>query len=85
MFTYLAYIVAGLGLFFGGAQILMGFTLAADGAGPDVLGRYTTASTTGELIDRGMYLAVFAVALGTLAEIGWAVRRGRTTNQKDPA
>jgi hypothetical protein len=47
-------------------------------AGPPdlVLRRYTTMPTTGQVIDKGIYYALVGLALGTLAEIGLAVRKG---------
>jgi len=32
--------------------------------------------TTGQVIDKGIYYALVGLALGTLAEIGLAVRKG---------
>jgi len=39
------------------------------------MGEYTTAATSGEVINWGTYLILGAVALGTLAEIGLAIRK----------
>jgi hypothetical protein len=41
------------------------------------LGQYAAAATTGEVINRGIYLILGAVGLGTMAALGLANRRGR--------
>lgn len=55
----------------------MGVAIAAGFIGPyeAALARYTGADSSGEVIDRGTYAVVFALALGTLADIGIAVRK----------
>lgn len=76
-FSHGARIIAALGLIFGILEVLMGFSIANGwgGINKDDLGQYTTAPTTGALIDRGIYVLIAAFALGTLAEIGLAMRR----------
>jgi len=78
-FSHVARVIAILALVLGILQVLMGFIIANEWMGMHVadLGRYTTAATTGELINRGTYLILGAVALGTLAEIGLANRKNR--------
>jgi hypothetical protein len=82
-FSHVARIIAVLALVLGILQVLMGFSIANEWMGLSVadLGRYTTAATTGEVINRGTYLILGAVALGTLAEVGLANRK----NQRQPA
>lgn len=76
-FTHVCRIVAVLALIGGALQIIMGFTIVSGTFGPaqEALHRYSGAATTGAMIDRGIYAFMFAVALGTLAEIGFSVRR----------
>lgn len=75
-FSKFARVVAALVLVVGASQVLMGFSIASGWMGADVdFGRYTTAATTGELIDRGVYRILIALALGTLAEIGLAIQK----------
>ena len=76
-FSHGARVIAVLGLIFGALQVLMGFAIANGwgGIGEDDLSRYTTAPTTGAVIDRGIYMILAAFALGTLAEIGLAARK----------
>ena len=66
-FSQVARVVAVLALIGGAIQVLMGVGIANEWGGISAanLGRYTTAATTGELIDRGIYKILFAVALGT--------------------
>lgn len=42
--------------------------------GPDEVARYI-GSSPGKLFDRGVYTALFAVVLGTLAEINFSIRK----------
>jgi hypothetical protein len=78
-FSHVARVIAVLALVFGALQVLMGLSIANEWLGLSAadLGRYTTAATTGEVINRGTYLILGAVALGTLAEIGLANRKNR--------
>lgn len=77
MFSHLSRIVAMLALIVGVAEFAMGWSIASGWVGPyeQALARYTTLSSSGELINRGTRVIAFALALGTLAEIGLAVRR----------
>lgn len=76
-FAHAARVLAVLALLVGLAQLALGFSIATGMVGPydEALARYTTANSSGEVIDRGIYLAVFAIALGTLAEIGLTLRK----------
>jgi hypothetical protein len=78
IFTKLARIVAWLALILGASQLLIGFGIATETFGPyeQALARYAPgAANSGQVINRGMYMVIFAIALGTLAEISVAVRR----------
>jgi hypothetical protein len=78
-FSHVARVVAILGPVMGIIEVLMGLSIANEWGGLSAtnLGRYTGAATTGELIGRGIYKILAAVALGTLAEIGLASRKNR--------
>lgn len=77
MFSHLSRIVAVLMLFFGVANFALGWSIASGWVGPyeQALARYTSAASSGEVINRATMHIAFALALGTLAEIGLAVRR----------
>jgi hypothetical protein len=78
-FSHVARIIAVLALVFGIIEVLLGFSIANGWMGMSAadLDRYAAAATTGEVINRGIYVILGAVALGTLAEIGLANRKGR--------
>jgi hypothetical protein len=80
MFSHLSRIVAVLMLFVGVAQFALGWSIAMGWVGPyeQALARYTTSTSSGEVINKATGYIAFALALGTLAEIGLAVRRGKT-------
>jgi purine-cytosine permease-like protein len=73
-FTHLARICAILIFIFGFGQLTMGLVLAF---GPAVADMSRYISSPGHSIDRGVYALILAVALVTLAEISFNVRRGR--------
>jgi hypothetical protein len=79
-FTRLARIVAILVFVLAVFQVLLGVSIATEFLLPyeEALVRYTTASSSGQVIDRGLYGILFALGLGTLAEISFAVRKGST-------
>lgn len=71
-FTRLARIVAFIALALGAFKFAVGFLIASGVVGPaqEALARYLPGTaTTGEAIDRGLYVVIFAIALGTLADI----------------
>jgi hypothetical protein len=77
-FTHTTRIVAILAFAFGIFRVLLGFGIATDAIGPyeAALARYAgSASSSGDVIDSGFYAIAFAIALGTLAEISFAVRK----------
>jgi hypothetical protein len=77
MFCQLSRVVAWLVFVFGVARVALGFwmTTLAPAERDVVLGRYTTEATTGAVIDSGLLVIGLALVLGTLAEIGLAVRK----------
>lgn len=81
-FTRVTQIVAIIMFVAGVGNLLLGFGIASGYIGPydAVLKRYTTASSSGEVIDKGFHALLIAIALGTLVEISLAVRM-RTDNK----
>ena len=83
MFSHLSRIIATLALLLGLAQVALGWSIASGWIGPyeAALARFSSATSSGAVIDRGIWLIAAAIAMGTLAEIGLAVRssakRGR--------
>lgn len=77
MFSHLSRIVAIVALLLGVFQFALGVAITTGAIGPyeAALARYTGASSSGEVIDRASAVIAFALALGTLAEIGLAARR----------
>lgn len=72
-FSMLARLLAVLVLLLALGQLWTGLHLASGGTTPEDL--YFSAKTSGAMIDRGIYGILVAVALGTLGEIGSAVRK----------
>lgn len=77
MFSYASRAVAVLALILGLFHFALGIGIEAGWIGPEneALARYAAAPTTGQVINRSVYIIIFALALGTLAEIGIALRR----------
>jgi hypothetical protein len=76
-FTHLGRVVAILALVAGIWSITLGVMIATESLGPyaDALARYAPRkSSSGEVIDRGIYTVLFAIALGILTEISRSVR-----------
>jgi len=75
-FTRTARIIAYLAVILGVLNILGGFGYASGliEQAPLPNGDAPPSIKTGPMIDKGMYMAVAALALGTLAEIGMALR-----------
>jgi hypothetical protein len=77
LFTYAGRVVAILAIvgsafdLVGGISIITGWATPADA----VLHRYYGNTTVGHLIDRGVYELLFAIALGTITEISFNLRR----------
>jgi hypothetical protein len=82
VFSLISRLVALLILIVGLMELAMGYAIATGFIGPyeQALARYTTASSSGELINRAIILIAIALALGTLAEIGLAVRKQKVDN-----
>lgn len=80
IFTHLARLLAIIALVFGLSRILLGLAIATELVGryEVALARYTTAPSSGQVIDRGIYIILFAIGLGTLAEISFSLRKGST-------
>jgi hypothetical protein len=77
IFSILARLLAIAALVIGLYRVLLGFAIVTEFLGPEdkaALARYTSASS-GQLIDRGIYTILVAVALGTLAEISFSIRK----------
>ena len=77
IFSNLARLLAIAALVFGLYSVLLGFAIATEFLGPyeAALARYAGASSSGQLIDRGIYTTLLAIALGTLAEISFSTRK----------
>lgn len=69
-FTKTARIIAWLGFLLGAFQVVTGFALAITDSDAALVSRYLGTRTTGEAIDRGVYMLLVSVALGTLSDIG---------------
>jgi hypothetical protein len=76
-FTRMTWVAAFAVLVFGVLQILIGIGIGQGMFGPmeDVLSRYSSPFPIGTQIDQGVYKILFAIALGTLAEVSFAARR----------
>ena len=77
IFSHVARILAALGVILGASRVCIGLSIVNGWMGltADDLGLYTTAATTGEAINRGVYMILASVVLGTLAEVGLALRK----------
>jgi hypothetical protein len=76
-YTRVGIIVAFLAIVVGISQITMGLLIATETIGPyqSALARYLPNSpSSGPAIDAGILKVIFAVALGILVEIRYAVR-----------
>jgi hypothetical protein len=77
-FTITAPILAGLSLAIGLMGVAMGFIVAGiepQEAREAARAAYIGRKSTGDTITQGIYTILFAVALGTLAEISVALRK----------
>ncbi len=71
-FTRLGYALSIFAMILGAYKIIIGFGLAS---GQVALSRYVGKySSTGEVIDSGIYAIIFSIALGILTEIRYALR-----------
>ncbi len=77
IFSKLARIVAWLALVLGAFQVVIGLGVGTGFLGPSALPLFAPGPSSGKVIDRGTYILIFAIALGTLAEISFNVRRGQ--------
>ena len=78
LFTHLARLVAVIGFFIGAFRVYLGIATATGNMEQSSFARYTTASSPGEAIDVGLIVILLAIALGTLAEISFSVRKAST-------
>lgn len=73
-FTNMARIVAIITFLFGALSVVLGFAVALEFLGP-----YETAAArygrSGPMIDKGIYTVLSAIALGTLAEMSFGLRK----------
>ena len=72
LFTRLGYVVAVIAFVLGTFNFKMGIMIATGVRGPyeaALANFYPTKSTSGEVINMGMYLALVGIALGILTEI----------------
>ena len=77
MFTHLGRVVAILVLIVGISNITSGLLIAFGVMGPyqEALATfYPGRSSTGQVIDRGVYYLAFSIALGVLTEISYSLR-----------
>jgi hypothetical protein len=74
VFSKLARLLAIACLVLGLLSLTFGLSVATGALGPydEVVARY---GTSGRAIDRGIYTILVAVALGTLAEISFSLRK----------
>ena len=68
---------AVLAFFVGIHHIVFGLMVGSELLSPDALARYTTASSPGKVIDKGLLAILAAIVLGTLAEISFSVGKPR--------
>jgi hypothetical protein len=76
-FSKLAQLLAIAGFVLGLSQILLGIAVATEFFGPYEVfqPRYLGSRSSGEAINWGGYAILLAVALGTLAEISFSLRK----------
>jgi hypothetical protein len=77
-FAWFGRTVASLMLLFATLRILIAVSIASDWVGPreEAIKRYLgSVKTTGEAIDKAVYVIFLAIALGVLAEIFFAIRK----------
>ena len=70
-------LLAILALLSGSFQILLGLLIATEAIGPYELAlkHFSTAKSSGEIIDKGVRTLLVAIVLGVLAEIGTFVAK----------
>jgi hypothetical protein len=75
IFSHSARLLAIAAFVLGLLMVLFGFSVATGLSDEGALARYSDRKSSGQVIDRGIYTIFFAVALGTLSEISFSVRR----------
>jgi hypothetical protein len=81
-FTHLGRVIAILGLLLAISQIALGVMIATEFIGPyeAALARYSSASSSGQIINRGSYAVLASIVLGILTEISYALRAQAETS-----
>lgn len=77
LFTHLGRIVALLALVGGILYVVIGVSIATEILGPyeaTLRTLFPRARSSGAVIDRGLYVVLFSIALGILTEISYALR-----------
>lgn len=81
LFTNLGRVVAFVIILFGLFKVVIGWSVASGAVVEPEPGAYLGSSTSGQMIDHGIYTVLLAIALGTLTEISRSVAKsaaGRT-------
>ena len=68
-YTKIARVIVAIAIIMGVLSLAMGLSIATGIIVEPEQGRYLGNKTTGQMIDKGIYTIIFAVALGVLAEI----------------
>ena len=66
-------VLGGLALLFGVLKALMAYSLI--GADPELIARYLGSKSTGQAIDRGIYMAVIGFTMLLFAQIAMNVQK----------
>ncbi len=76
LFTRIGRVVSYLLLVASVLRIAQGILIGSEMLGPwrEVLPRYSSKATPGEIVDQGIYLLFLAIVLGVIVEIGYAIR-----------
>jgi hypothetical protein len=75
IFSKLARLIAVVAFVLGLLTLAFGIYAAAGFMGPDDLVRYLGSATAAKRIEMGIYEILFAMVLGTLAEINFSIRK----------
>jgi len=85
MFTKVGKIIAWVVIIAGASQVVLGFGFASSENSEEAIRRHLGTRTTGEAIDRGIYLFVIGIFMGVLCEISQklSVKREETTKSDE--
>ncbi len=77
VFSHIARIVASTMLIIGVVMVALAFYITTGAMGPpqEAVQQFWPGKTTGQVIDRGIQFLGIAIALGTLAEIAFTVKK----------